>query len=191
MASISAAGVFRTDDGGASWRHANAGTRANFMPDQEPVYPEWGQCVHKVVQNPARPERVYQQNHCGVYRSDDWGDSWTEITGDLPSDWGFPIAVHPHDPDTIYVCPGTSGYEHWVSNSELAVYRSRDAGQRWEKLTNGLPQQKAYVISLREGMAIDRQETPGVYLGTNTGQLFTQPMPAIAGASSPRCSRLF
>jgi photosystem II stability/assembly factor-like uncharacterized protein len=107
-----------------------------------------------------------------VYRSDNWGESWTEITGDLPSDWGFPIAVHPHDPDTIFVCPGTSGYEHWVPGGQLAVYRSRDAGGHWERLTKGLPQRNSYVISLREGMATDRLDPPGLYLGTNTGQLY-------------------
>ena len=172
LVAISAAGAFRTDDGAGSWRHANHGTRANFTPDQAPVYPEWGQCVHKVVQHPARPGRLYQQSHCGVYRSDDWGDSWTEITEGLPSDWGFPVAVDPHEPDTLYVCPGISGYQHWVPNGRLAVYRSRNAGANWERLSTGLPQQDAYVISLREGMAIDRRETPGLYLGTNTGQLY-------------------
>jgi hypothetical protein len=169
---ISAAGVFRTTDGGATWETANKGTRTNFMPDEPPTYPEFGQCVHKVVLNPAEPTRLYQQNHCGVYRSDSGGDDWTEISDGLPSDWGFPIAVHPHDPDTVWVSPGTNGYKHWVPDARLRVYRSRDQGAQWQELTCGLPQQNAYVIALREGMAVDKLEPAGVYLGTNTGQLY-------------------
>ena len=172
---ISAAGVFQTADGGATWNPANNGTRVNFMPDEPPTYAEWGQCVHKVVQHPSTPDRLYQQNHCGVYRSDDKGANWTEITEGLPSDWGFPIAVHPHDPDTIYTCPGISGYQHWAPGASLAVFRSRDRGNTWSRLSNGLPQQDAYVISLREGMAMDKLETPGIYLGTNTGQVYYSP----------------
>ncbi|HTE86101.1 MAG TPA: exo-alpha-sialidase [Dehalococcoidia bacterium] len=169
---ISAVGVFRSTDGGASWQTANKGTRTNFMPDQPPTYPEWGQCVHKVVLNPSMPKRLYQQNHCGVYRSDDGADQWTEITEGLSSDWGFGISVHPHDPDTIWVCPGTSGYKHWVPDGSLAVYRTRDEGKAWERLTVGLPQKDAYVIVLREGMAVDALQTAGLYIGTNTGQLY-------------------
>jgi len=169
---ISAAGVFRTEDGGTSWSTSNTGTRANFTPDMPVTYPEWGQCVHHVVQHPSTPDRMYQQNHCGVYRSDDRGRDWTEITEGLPSDWGFPMAVHPHDPDTIYVCPGTSGYVHWAPNASLAVYRSKDRGAHWTRLDKGLPQKDAYVISLREGMAMDKMDPPGVYFGTNTGQLY-------------------
>jgi hypothetical protein len=169
---ISAAGVFRTTDGGATWQTANKGTRTNFMPDEPPTYPEWGQCVHKVVLNPAEPERLYQQNHCGVYRSDDGADQWTEITEGLPSDWGFGIAVHPHDANTIWVCPGTSGYKHWVPDARLRVYRTRKQGAQWEELTKGLPQHNAYLNVLREGMAVDKLQPAGVYLGTNTGQLY-------------------
>lgn len=169
---ISAAGVFRTTDGGATWETANTGTRTNFMPDEPPTYAEFGQCVHKVVLNPTEPRRLYQQNHCGVYRSDTGGDDWVEISEGLPSDWGFGIAVHPHDADTIWVCPGTNGYKHWVPDAQLRVYRSRDQGSRWQELTEGLPQRDAYVIVLREGMAVDRLQPVGVYLGTNTGQLF-------------------
>ena len=172
LVAISAAGVFQTNDGGQTWRPTNSGTRANFTPDQPSTYPEWGQCVHKVVQHPSKPERFYQQNHCGVYRSDDRGEHWTEVTKGLPSDWGFPMAVHPHDPDTIYVCPGTSGYQHWVPGASLAVFRSRDRGESWERLAEGLPQRDAYVLSLREGMAMDRLDPPGIYLGSNTGHLF-------------------
>ncbi len=111
---VSAAGIFRTTDGGASWEPANQGTRANFMPDQEPIYPKWGQCPHKAVLNAAKPQRLYQQNHCGVYRSVNGGDAWVEITEGLPSDWGLGITIHPHDADTIWVCPGISGYKHWM-----------------------------------------------------------------------------
>ncbi len=169
---ISAAGVFRTTDGGTTWETANKGTRANFMPDQEPVYPEWGQCVHHVVLNPSQPKHLYQQNHCGVYRSDDGANSWNEITEGLPSEWGFVIGVHGHDPDTIWVCPGTSGYKHWVPDARLRVYRSRDQGSHWDTLSEGLPQENAWVNVLREGMAVDGMERAGVYFGTNTGQLY-------------------
>lgn len=185
---ISAAGVFRTTDGGATWHHANQGTRTNFMPDQPPTYPEFGQCVHKVVLNPSQPRRLYQQNHCGVYRSDNGGDKWTEITEGLPSDWGFGISVHPHDADTIWVCPGTSGYKHWVPGGALAVYRTRDQGRTWDKLTKGLPQKNAYVIVLREGMAVDALQPAGLYIGTNTGQLFHS---ADEGDSWRQASALF
>jgi len=169
---ISAAGVFRTTDGGASWHPANQGTRVNFMPDQPPTYAEMGQCVHKVVLNPSQPRRLYQQNHCGVYRTDNGGDQWVEITKGLPSEWGFGIAVHPHDADTIWVCPGISGYKHWVPDAQMAVYRTRNQGETWEKLTRGLPQKDAYLDVLREGMAVDALQPAGLYLGTNTGQLY-------------------
>ncbi|MBI4202284.1 MAG: exo-alpha-sialidase [Chloroflexi bacterium] len=169
---ISAAGIFRTTDGGVSWHPANQGTRVNFMPDQPPAYAEMGQCVHKVVLNPVEPRRLYQQNHCGVYRSDDGADHWVEITEGLPSDWGFGIAVHPHQADTIWVCPGTSGYKHWVPDAQMAIYRTRNQGRAWEKLTRGLPQKDAYLNVLREGMAVDALQPAGLYLGTNTGQLF-------------------
>ena len=185
---ISAAGVFRTTDGGASWHHANQGTRTNFMPDQPPTYPEFGQCVHKVVLNPSEPRRLYQQNHCGVYRSDNGGDQWTEITEGLPSDWGFGISVHPHDANTIWVCPGTNGYKHWVPDGALAVYRTRNQGKSWDKLTKGLPQKSAYVIVLREGMAVDALQPAGLYIGTNTGQLFHS---ADEGDSWRQASTLF
>ena len=169
---ISAAGVFRTEDGGASWQPSNTGARADFVPDQPPVYPEWGQCVHKMVQHPAKPERLYQQNHCGVYRSDDGGANWIEITAGLPSEWGLPIALHPQDPDCVYVCPGTSAYRHWMPDGRLAVYRTREKGGSWEKLTKGLAQRHAYLNVLRDGMATDTLDPCGVYVGANTGQLF-------------------
>lgn len=169
---ISAVGVFRTTDGGASWQPANTGTRINFLPEQPPEYAEYGQCVHKVVLNPAEPARLYQQNHCGVYRSDNGADGWTEITEGLPSDWGFGISVHPHDANTIWVCPGISGYKHWAPDARLRVYRTRDQGAQWQELTCGLPQKDAYLMVLREGMAVDKLQPAGVYIGTNTGQLY-------------------
>jgi len=169
---ISAAGVFRTTDGGASWHPANRGTRADFMPGEEHSYPDYGQCVHKVVLNPAEPARLYQQNHCGVYRSDDGADQWVEITDGLPSEWGLGIAIHPHDADTIWVSPSISGFKHWAIDGAMSIHRSRDRGATWQKLTKGLPQQDAYVNILRDGMAADALQPAGVYVGTNTGQLF-------------------
>ncbi len=168
---ISAAGVFYTDDGGASWQPRNTGTRTNFEPGSPPAYAEWGQCVHKAALHPSNPDRMYQQNHCGVYRSDDAGRSWTEITAGLPSEWGLPMALHPRDADTMYVCPGQSGYVHIVPEAQMAVYRTRDAGTSWAKLTNGLPS-NAFLNVMREGMAVDSMDLAGVYVGSNTGQLF-------------------
>lgn len=168
---ISSAGLFRTTDGGATWQAANQGTRANFMPDDPPSYPEFGQCVHKVALNPAQPMRLYQQNHCGVYRSDDGADSWLEVTGDLPSEWGLGLAINQNNPDMIWICPGTSSYKHWVPDGQMAVHRSSDQGATWTRLTTGLPD-GAFVNVLRDAMASDALQPAGVYVGTNTGQLF-------------------
>ena len=169
---ISAAGMFSTDDGGKTWRTANDGTRVNFLPDQEPEYAEFGQCVHKIEIAKSTNGRMYQQNHCGVYRTDDGGANWIEITKGLPSDFGFCIGVHPTDADTAWVCPVISGYKHWVPDGAMTVYRTRDAGRSWQKLANGLPQSGAFVNILRDGMAVDSLEPAGVYIGTNTGQLY-------------------
>ena len=172
---ISAAGVFRTDDGGATWTPKNKGTRADFMPGEPSQTPEFGQCVHKVVMHPGNPSRLFQQNHCGVYRSDDGAESWTEITTGLPSDWGLPMAIHAHDGNTVYICPGVSGMQHWVPGGQMAVWRSRDGGQSWLKQAKGMPTNQAYVNVMREGMATDTLDPCGVYVGTNTGQLFSSP----------------
>jgi hypothetical protein len=140
------------------------------MPDP---HPETGQCVHNVQLAPSRLERLYQQNHCGVYRSDDSGATWQEITDGLPSEFGFPVAVHPRQPDTLYVIPLTMPeVGRTMHDGKAAVWRSRDGGDRWERLSNGLPQQGAYLGVLRQGMATDRLDPVGVYFGTSAGQLF-------------------
>ncbi len=167
--SLSAGGVYRSEDGGETWTPANRGTRAAFQPDD---YPETGQCVHKLRLHPALPDRLYQQNHCGVYRSDDRGESWTEITDGLPSDFGYALALDPRDPDTALVIPETSSHMRTVVDGRLRVYRTEDAGASWTALTEGLPQEHAYVSVLRDAMDHDDLEPHGVYFGTSTGHLF-------------------
>lgn len=166
---LSAGGVYRTDDGGATWHAVNRGTRADFLPQ---TYPEAGQCVHKLVLHPARPDRLYQQSHCGVYRSDDRGENWTEITEGLPSDFGYALAVNPADPDVAYVVPEESSHMRTTVDGRLCVYRTRDAGASWEPLSGGLPQEHAYVSILREGLAADPLDPCGLYVGTSSGHLF-------------------
>lgn len=166
---ISAAGLFRTDDAGRTWQPRNRGVRADFLPTP---FPEVGQCVHKVVMAPGRPERLYQQNHCGMYRSDAAGDVWTDISRGLPSRFGFPIAVHPRDPKTLWVIPLISDQYRTTPRGCLAVYRSADAGRTWQKQTRGLPTRNAHLTVLREAMATDARDPVGVYFGTETGQLF-------------------
>ncbi len=166
---ISAGGCYRTDDGGQTWHAQNKNVRADFSPDP---YPEFGHCVHKMAMHPSRPEVIYQQNHCGMYRSDNSTDDWTDIgEGKLPTRFGFPIAVHPTEPRTIYVVPEESQEYHMSVDGEFAVWRSRDAGGSWQKLTKGLPA-NAHLVVLREAMATDSFEDAGIYAGTNTGQLF-------------------
>jgi photosystem II stability/assembly factor-like uncharacterized protein len=163
---ISAAGVFRTEDGGETWTPANKGTAADFMPDE---YPEVGQCVHKVLAHPERPERLWQQNHCGVYRSDDRGESWERLDGNgLPSDFGFALALDPSDPDVAYVVPEESAENRVTAGGRLGVWRTDDAGASWALASDGLPD-PAWVAVLREGMAYD---DGGVYLGTQSGSVF-------------------
>jgi hypothetical protein len=166
---ISAVGVFRTSDDGATWETANKGTRAEFMPDK---YPEYGQCVHKLLMASGKDAPLYQQNHCGVYRSADAGVSWTEITAGLPSDFGFPLALHPRDPKTLYVLPLKGAEFRCPPENKLRVFRSRDAGASWEPLGKGLPQENAFVGIYREGMAADAHDPAGIYFGTNTGKVF-------------------
>ncbi len=170
---ISAAGAFRSDDGGESWRPATHGLISNWeMPDPEA---EVGHCVHSIAMHPARPEVLFMQKHWDVMRSDDAGDNWREISGNLPSDFGFPIAVHAHEPETIYVVPIKSDSEHYPPEGKLRVYRSRTGGDEWEALTNGLPQENCYVNVLRSAMAVDTLPACGVYFGTTGGQVYASP----------------
>jgi photosystem II stability/assembly factor-like uncharacterized protein len=163
-------GLFETTDGGTSWTPRNRGLRADWPLDD----PEVGYCVHKVVLAPDR-QRMYQQNHCGMHRSDDAGQSWTEITEGLPSDFGFAAAAHPHDRDTFYVVPVDPGHGRVMHDGQAAVWRTRDAGSNWHRLDRGLPQRDAHIGVLREGMAIDAYDSPGLYFGTSTGQVFASP----------------
>jgi len=167
---ISAVGAFETTDGGTTWETRNRGVRADFVPGDPP---EFGQCVHKMGLHPAHPDVLYQQNHCGVYRSDDGGRQWTEITPGLPSQFGFPMAIHPHDPSTIYVIPlnGDDKGRHMI-DGHTQVWRSRDRGESWQSLDNGLPKRDAYLGVLREAMATDPLQPTGIYFGTSTGQVF-------------------
>lgn len=166
---ISAVGTFRSDDGGKSWRPLNRGVRAEFLPER---YPEWGQCVHHAVLAAGGNGRLYQQNHCGVYRSDDAAESWQEVSAGLPSDFGFPMAAHPHQPDTAYVVPLQGGDFRCPPEGKLRVYRTQDAGRTWEPLRRGLPQRGAYMGVYREDLCTDALEPAGLYLGTNTGHLY-------------------
>jgi hypothetical protein len=169
---ISAAGVFHTEDGGATWQPRNRGTRADFLPPEQ-RYPDYGQCVHCLVMAPGARLRLYQQNHCGMYRSDDGGVQWESIEAGLPSSFGFPAAVHPRDPATLYFIP-LNGAEagRYVPDGRAAVWRTRDGGDTWAPLREGLPQQNAFFGVLRQAMATDPLDPVGVYFGTNTGALF-------------------
>ncbi len=169
LIAISAAGVYRTDDGGHTWAPRNVGVRAEFMPDK---YPEFGQCVHKVVHHPSKPERLFLQNHWGLYRSDDWGENWQDIANGVPSDFGFAMAMHPHRQDTVYIVPLESDMFRCTPEAKLRVYRTTDAGGSWEPLTTGLPQSDAYETVLRDCLAVDSLDTAGVYFGTRSGKLF-------------------
>lgn len=167
---ISAAGAFRTEDGGQTWRPINNGLKSAFeLPDAEA---EIGHCVHNLAMHPSRPGVLFMQKHWDVMRSDNSGDSWHEISGNLPSDFGFPIGVHAHEPETIYVVPIKSDSEHYPPEGKLRVYRSRKGGEEWEALTNGLPQRDCYVNVLRSALAVDTLDNCGVYFGTTGGQVY-------------------
>jgi len=166
---ISAAGVFRTDDGGETWRPVNRGLQSGGIPDPDA---EVGHCVHRLAMHPSRPDVLYMQKHWDVMRSDDAGESWHEVSGDLPTDFGFAIDVHSHEPETIYVVPIKSDSEHFPPDGKLRVYRSRTGGNEWEPLTEGLPQSNCYVNVLRDAMAVDSLESCGVYFGTTGGQVY-------------------
>lgn len=174
-AGVEPAALFRSADAGETWdpvagllNHEH-GVRAEFLPDK---YPEFGQCVHKVVNHPSRPERLYLQNHWGLYRSDDWGDTWHDIANGVPSDFGFAMEVHPREPDTVYIIPLDSDQFRIVPGARLRVYRTKDAGASWHPLTEGLPQQDAYECVLRDGMSTDGGDPAGLYFGTRGGKLY-------------------
>ncbi len=169
FAAISAAGAFRSDDAGQTWRPVNRGLRSGGIPDEDA---EVGHCVHRIAMHPSRPSVLYMQKHWDVMRSDDAGESWHEISGNLPTDFGFPIDVHAHEPETVYVVPITSDSLHYPPDGQLRVYRSRTGGDEWEPLSAGLPQQHCYVNVLRDAMAVDSLDSCGVYFGTTGGQVY-------------------
>ena len=166
---ISAAGAFRTDDAGKSWKPINKGLKSPYIPDPNA---EIGHCVHHIAAHPSRPNVLFMQKHWDVMRSDDAGDSWHEVSGNLPTDFGFVIDVHAHEPETIYVVPIKSDGEHFPPEGKLRVYRSRTGGNEWEPLTKGLPQSDCYVNILRDAMAVDSLDKCGVYFGTTGGQVY-------------------
>lgn len=178
---ISSAGVYRTTDGGESWEARNRGIRVPYLPDAEPE-PEYGQCVHKVDRHPDRPERLFLQHHWGVYRSDDRGDTWASVGESMPADdppvgseprpFGFPIVVHPRDPDTVYVIPLGSDMRRWTVDGRCRVFRSSDAGATWDPLSEGLPQEHAYITVLRDAFCADPLDPVGLWFGTRTGEVF-------------------
>ena len=166
---ISAAGAFRTDDAGKSWKPINRGLHSEYIPDPTA---EVGHCVHRIAMHPSRPNVLFMQKHWDVMRSDDGGDSWHEVSGNLPTDFGFPIEVHAHEPETIYVVPIKNDSEHFPPEGKLRVYRSRTGGNEWEPLTRGLPQSDCYVNVLRDAMAVDTLDRCGIYFGTTGGQVY-------------------
>jgi hypothetical protein len=166
---ISAAGAFRTDDAGETWKPINRGLHSQYIPDSDA---EVGHCVHRIAMHPSRPNVLFMQKHWDVMRSDDAGDSWREVSGNLPSDFGFPIDIHAHEPDTIYVVPIKSDSEHFPPDGKLRVYRSRTGGNEWEELTKGLPQRDCYVNVLRDAMSVDSVDQCGIYFGTTGGQVY-------------------
>ena len=171
-AAISAAGAFRSDDAGVSWKPINQGLHSEGIPDPTA---EVGHCVHRLAQHPARPNTLFMQKHWDVMRTDDAGETWREVSGNLPTDFGFAIDVHAHEPDTVYVVPITSDSHHFPVDGQLRVWRSRTGGEEWEPLTRGLPQQDCYVNVLRDAMAVDSLDECGIYFGTTGGQVYGSP----------------
>jgi photosystem II stability/assembly factor-like uncharacterized protein len=169
---ISAAGAFRTDDAGKTWKPINRGLRSEYIPDPNA---EVGHCVHRIAMHPSRPDVLFMQKHWDVMRSDNAGDSWREVSGNLPTDFGFPIDVHAHEPETVYVVPIKSDSEHYPPEGKLRVYRSRTGGNEWEPLTKGLPQENCFVNVLRDAMSVDSLDSCGVYFGTTGGQVYCSP----------------
>ncbi len=169
---ISAAGAFRTDDGGKTWKPINRGLRSDYIPDPAA---EVGHCVHRIAMHGSRPNTLFMQKHWDVMRTDDAGESWREVSGNLPTDFGFPIDVHAHEPETIYVVPIKSDSLHFPPDGKLRVYRSRTGGNEWEPLTKGLPQENCYVNVLRDAMAVDSLDRCGIYFGTSGGQVYVSP----------------
>ncbi len=166
---VSAAGVFFTENGGLTWAPRNQGIRAEFLPHH---YPEVGQCVHKIMAHPDHPDRIFLQNHEGVYRTEDGGQTWEAIEAQLPAVFGFPVLVHPHEPETVFIIPLVSAEERYVPQGRLSVYRSRDGGRTWERSIKGLPQKDAWLNVFRQAFTADPLEPCGVYFGTSTGQVF-------------------
>ena len=169
---ISAAGAFRTDDAGKTWKPINRGLKSNTIPDGTA---EVGHCVHRIAMHRSRPDVLFMQKHWDVMRSDNGGESWQEISGNLPTDFGFPIDVHSHEPETVYVVPIKSDSEHYPPDGKLRVYRSKTGGNEWEALTKGLPQSNCYVNVLRDAMAVDSLDSCGVYFGSTGGQVYASP----------------
>jgi photosystem II stability/assembly factor-like uncharacterized protein len=166
---ISSGGVYRTDDGGQTWQARNRGIRVVHMPEK---YPEFGQCVHKIAMHPAKPERLFLQNHWGLYRSDDGASNWQDIAHGVPSDFGFAVITHPHDPDCVYIVPVESDEFRCTPEGRLRVYRTRNAGASWEPLTRGLPQKGAYETILRDALTADSLDPAGIYFGTRNGEIY-------------------
>lgn len=166
---ISTGGVYRTDDGGQTWEVRNKGVRAQFLPDP---HPEFGQCVHKIVSHSARPERLFLQNHWGLYRSDDAGDSWQDIAGNVPSDFGFAMEISPSNPDSVFIIPLTSDEFRCTLEGRLRVYRTVNGGESWEPMSKGLPQENAFETVLRDGLTADKLSPTGLYFGTRSGKIF-------------------
>ena len=169
---ISAAGAFRTEDGGATWKPINRGLRSQFIPDPDA---EVGHCVHRLAMHQSRPNTLFMQKHWDVMRTDNGGDQWTEVSGNLPTDFGFVIDVNTNEPETVYVVPIKSDSEHYVHDGKLRVFRSRTGGNEWEALTKGLPQKDCYVNVLRDAMSVDALDPCGVYFGTSGGQVYASP----------------